>query len=200
MKKIFGFIVLFLAASSANAAPMLLEGMGIQKQWTDTEAARDEMPDFVWGDSDTALADSIGMHVLFADGTDGAIAYSGVSAVWNTSGAAFGTLISATGFFAPYATAGMHFLSNSAKTNTIPGVLPIAWLSNPNTAFGNNVELDYNDNSLNSQFRVNTQGWGSVVITTYSSSATAAVPEPTIITLFGLGLLGLGFVRRRQCL
>jgi hypothetical protein len=188
---------LVMAATGATAAPILLEGMGIQKQWTDTEAARDEMPDFVWGNSDVALANSMGLHVLFNDGTEGSIAYSGVSSNWNTSGPTFGTLISATGFFSNYAAAGMHFLSNSVKTNTVPGILPIAWASNPATPFGNNVELDYTDNAVNSQFRVTTAGWTSVEITTYSSSA-ANVSEPMTLALLGLGLAGLGWSRRKK--
>ena len=185
-------LVMFAFAANVTAAPILLECMGIQKQWTDSEAATNEMPGFVWGDSDTALADKIGLHVLFADGTEGSIAYSGVSPHWNTSGTPFGTLISANGFFSSYATAGLHFLYNVPAG----GTLPIAWLSNPLTPFGNNVELDYFDNAVNSEFRVTTAGWESVEITTYSSSAV--VPEPSSIVLFGLGTVGLIFMGRRQ--
>ena len=187
-------ITLLMASGGSVAAPLTLEGMGIQKQWTDTEAARDEMPGFVWGDSDTASADRIGLHVLFDDGTEGAIAYSGVASSWNTSsGTPFGTLISATGFFANYATAGLHFLFNVPAG----GTLPIAWISNPLTPFGSNVELDYNDNGVNSEFRVTTPGWTSVEITTYSSSAVAA-PAPGSLACLGLGLVGVGLRRLRR--
>lgn len=186
-------VVLLAVAANLEAAPLTLEGMGIQMQWTDTEAAINEMPGFVWGNSDTALANSIGLHVLFADGTEGSIAYTNVSSNWNTNGAAFGTLISANGFFASYAGAGLHFLYNVPAG----GLLPIAWIANPSTPFGFNVELDYNDNFLNSEFRVTTPGWGSVQITTYSSSApTPTVPEPASMLAWGL-IAGVGAVGYR---
>lgn len=182
------------AAGSVSAAPLTLEGMGIQKQWIDTEAGINEMPGFVWGNSHTAMADKIGLHVLFANGVEGTIAYSGVATKWGTTGPTIGTLISATGFFASYATAGLHFLNNTPAG----GTLPIAWVFNPSTPFGSNVELDYFDNSFGSEFRVTTAGWNSVQITTYSSSAPVAAPDGgSSIALLGLAMTAAAGFRRK---
>lgn len=67
------------------------------------------------------------------------------------------------------------------------------------TLWGNNVLtiLDVNimsdaywaGNNDNAQFMTNVAKWGA---------STAAVPEPAILALFGLGLTGLGFARRRK--
>jgi len=197
---------IFAAASLAlfgfaEAAPMSLDGMGIQKQWRDNEGVNDEMPDFVWGDSDTAGANKIGMYVEFQDGTTGSIVLDNVASYWNTSGTAFPLVTTpiATGFFAPYPTAGLHFLYNTAATTTFPQALPIAWSINPSTPFGGNVELDYNNNGLGSQFRV-TASFGWVDITTYSSSADVMnpVPVPAAALLFAPATAGLAFLRRRK--
>lgn len=199
--KTFIAALALLVPFAANSAPILLDGMGMQKQWTDNEGTTGEMPDFVWGDSDTAGADKIGMYVDFADGTTGSIVYSGVAPYWNTSGAAFPgvTLELATGFFASYTTAGLHFLYNTVETFAGSAQLPIAWANNPSTAYGGNVELDYNDSGSGSQFRISGAGWTSVEITTYSSSASAGdVPAPATLALLGLGLAGLGWKRRKQ--
>lgn len=192
-------MAVMISATGAIAAPVTFDGMGMQKQWVDNEDVRDEMPGFVWGDSDTQGADKIGLYVEFADGTTGGISYTGVSGHWNTNGAEFGTISMAFGFFADYATAGLHFLYNTAPTNIYPEALPIAWIRNPTTPFGSNVELDYNDSSSGSEFRISASGWDFVTITTYSSSADAPqIPLPATGLMLLCAIGGLGLARKRN--
>ena len=188
-------IALLIVSTVSQAAPVTLNGMGIQKQWIDYEGISGDMPDFVWGNSDTESANSIGLYVEFANGIEGSIVYTGVSSYWNSDGEdEFGTLISATGFFQDYTR--LHFLYNTEYTTDYgSGALPIAWIGNPSTPFGSNIELDYNEQGFNSQFRISDNGWNSVQITTYSSSA---VPVPAAAWLFGSALAGLGVVRRKK--
>ncbi|MGG7566356.1 VPLPA-CTERM sorting domain-containing protein [Rhodovulum sp. DZ06] len=202
MTRIASFIAaaaLAFGAASASAAPLTLSGMGMEKTWFDTEAAAAEMPDFVWGSADTAGADRIGMWVEFDDGTTGSLVISGVAPYWNTNGGTFPVVFEvATGLFSGYG--GLHYLYNTAATTSFPQALAIAFNVNPTTPFGNNLELDYNNNSVNSQFRVSTAGWTSVEIATYSSTAEALsdVPLPAAAPLLALGLGGLVALRRRR--
>lgn len=190
-------LVAVLGATSAHAVPASLGGLGLEKTWVDNEGITDEMPDFVWGSASTNNADKFGLFVEFADGTTGSIVYSGVSGKWGTTGPVIGTVELATGFFAPYAAAGLHFLNNTDSS----GTLPIAWASNPATAFGSNVELDYHDTASGSQFRIQSAGWQSVEFATYSSTAVSAVPLPAGAALLFSGLVafgGIGAFRRRR--
>lgn len=191
---------LLLFSSHAWAVPISLEGLGLIKQWTDFENQAGEMPGFVWGNSDTLLADSIGIYVEFADGTNGSLTYSGVAGAWNTSntgifanpGLAFDT---ATGFFST-GTGGLHFLYNSAPTTGFPQALPMAWLGNT-IPYSSNFDLDYNETN-GSNFRASTTGWGFAMIATYSSAFPTSVPEPGTLALLGIGLAGMGLARRRK--
>ena len=169
---------LIILSSTINAAPETLHGMGIQKQWVDNEGVNDEMPDFVWGDSDAKAANSIGLYVEFSDGTEGSIAYTDISTKWNThdEGGEFGTLISATGFFAEYNS--LHYLYNSKSLSN----LPIAWGDNPSTPFGSNVELDYSEQN-GSQFRIDANNWDFVKVTTYSSTAPLPTQTQQVISV-----------------
>lgn len=186
-----------LAAGLAQAAPATLDGMGLIKQWTDVEGQLNDMPDFIWGTSDAALANRIGLYARFANGLEGTITYSGVAGRWNTGNFAGIAADNATGFFT--AAVGLHFLYNTAATNNYPEALPIAW-EDFVMQFSGNFDLDYNDQNFGtSDFRASIQGWGSVEIATYSSAVDPGrVPEPATLGLFGIGLAGLGAIARRR--
>lgn len=183
----FSGLFLALLVGSASAAPLTLNGLGMIKQWTDTEAVSDEMPDFIWGTSDTDGANRIGLHVLFADGTEGSATWTGVAGLWNTSN--FTPLLPdfSSGFMTTFN--GIHFLFNTAATDTYPAALPLAWNGSV-MPYSNNFDLDYNDpyNGLKSNFRASVAGWGSAVFTTYSDTAGIGVPEPATVLLLGIGL------------
>jgi hypothetical protein len=183
-----------LGSSSALATPLTLEGMNRITSWTDVEGQLGDMPDFIWGTSDTDGADEVGIFVRYENGVTGTATYSGVSGVWNSI---FSNISpdTATGFFAG---ANLHFLFNVAETNTYPEALPMAW-ANANGPYSGNFDLDYNDQNYGtSDFRASVGGWGFAEIATYSSTAqSAAVPETgSTLALFGLAFVGLGFWRR----
>lgn len=189
-----------LAVAAAHAIPATYDGMGMIKQWTDNENIRDEMPGFVWGTSDSDGANRIGMYVEFADGTTGGMSFTGVAPHWNTSGGIFPgvTVDTAVGFFAAYVNAGLHFLYNTAPTNSYPQALPWAFQNNPNTPYGSNVEPDYNDGANGSEFRISTTGWDYVTIATYSSTVNANVPLPASGLMLASVLGGVAAWRRRK--
>ena len=65
------------------------------------------------------------------------------------------------------------------------------------------IEKDANrlggDDGNSNLFNYNNGSTGRVFLDNFTvSQAVAAVPEPSIIVLFGLGLVGLGFARRRR--
>jgi hypothetical protein len=178
----------------AHAVPASLEGMGLLTQWVDSERTSNDMPDFIWGNSDTVSANRVGIYVEFANGQTGSATYSGVAGLWNTGN--FGPIgpDTFTGFFS--AAGGLHFLFNTARTNVYPQALPMAW-DGFVSPFSNNFDLEYNDpfNGLLSNFRASEAGWDFVTVGVYSSAAQ--VPEPESLALFGLAVLGLVATRRK---
>lgn len=182
--------ILATLPAAVSAVPMTLDGLPMIKQWTDNEGIRDEMPGFIWGTADSDGVDTIGLYFEFQDGTTGGIVLSGVAPYWNTNtGPAFAgvTVESATGFFAAYAAAGVHFLYNTDVTTSYPEALPIAWVFNPATPFGSNVEPDYNDTASGSELRISGTGWGYVNVATYGGDG---VPPQVPLPASGLLLFG----------
>lgn len=180
--------IFLVLSTSVNAIPVSLEGMEIIKQWTDFENQTGEMPANIWGSSDATNEDRIGLHVVFDNGLEGSITYSGVSGLWNTG---FTSLDAdtATGFFT--SANGLHGLFNNGYT------LAIAWIDFA-MPFSNNFDLDYTD-YIGSHFRANVSGWTSAEFTTYSTTvASVPEPEPLIIWLLGSGLALIGFARRKK--
>ena len=178
-----------VSATTAIAAPISLDGMGIISQWTDYENQAGDMPANIWGTSDATSEDRIGLHVIFANGLEGSVTYSGVSGLWNTHSGFSLAFDNATGFFT--AAGGLHHLHNDTWT------LPMAWTSFV-MPFSNNFDLDYAE-YLGSNFRASTAGWGSAVFTTYSSAVSGGrVPRPSLLGLLGLGLIGIGAARRMR--
>ena len=191
------FVGLILSISSiANAGLIQLDGMGSIMEWTDLESTAGEMPDFIWGNSDSLNADKIGLYIELADGRTGSLVYSGVSGLWNSSNFVNLGADIATGVFAnsPY----LHFLFNTAKTLTYPQALPAAWSNATISGVSNNFDLSYYEQT-GSNFRASVAGWESATITTYSSAYTpTSVPEPSTLAIFALGMIGLASRRFKK--
>jgi len=152
--------------SSATAAPLSLEGMGVVGNWTDFENQMGEMPAHIWGTSDATHENRIGLYVEFNNGLTGSVTYSGVSGLWNTANFTPLAHDTATGFFTT--AGGLHFLFNNSTS------LPMAWagLSMP---YSGNFDLDYT-NINGSHFRATVGGWSSAEFTTYSSAVVPPRP------------------------
>ncbi len=182
-----GLVASFALAASgiANAGLISLDGMGLITEWIDYENQSNEMPGYIWGNSDTLKADGVGIYVEFANGLNGSLTYSGVSELWNStfSGLAYD---SASGIFTQ--ASGLHFLFN-VDTN---GTLPMAWVNN-SIVFSGNFDLDYNEYN-GSHFRANTTGWESATVQVFSSAYPVQdVPEPSTLAIFAIGIMGLAF-------
>jgi len=198
MRKVILCLSVLIGASfavPAQAVPVSLEGLGLIKQWTDLENQAGDMPDMIWGTSDTDSADRIGIYVEFENGLTGSATYDGVAGLWNSSNFAGVAADTATGFFT--SAGGLHFLFNSNATLNFPEALPMAWTGFV-MDFSNNFDLDYHE-SVGSNFRASVQGWVAATIATYSSSYRVNdVPEPAPLALLGLGLLAFGVTRMRR--
>lgn len=197
--RIFKIVLLCMAASISGinvgqSAPIALEGMGSIITWTDYESQANDMPDLIWGNSDTLLADSIGIYVEFENGLTGSATYSGVSGVWNTAYFAEIAADTATGFFT--GAGGLHFLFNSSRADSGFARIPMAW-DGFVMPFSSNFDISY-ENLNNSDFRASTAGWQSATFTTYSSSVLAPVPVPAALPLFASVLVGVGFFGWRR--
>ena len=84
-------------------------------------------------------------------------------------------------------------LTFDGDTGVAPLFLDLKW----------DIEKDANrlggDDGNSKLFNYNNGSTGRVFLDNFTvSQAVAAVPEPSIIVLFGLGLVGLGFARRRR--
>ena len=139
LKMAFAGLVLSVS-SFANAGLIQLDGMGSIMEWTDLESTAGEMPDFIWGNSDSLNADKIGLYIELADGRTGSLVYSGVQGLWNSTFANLGADI-ATGVFAN--SPSLHFLFNTAKALTYPQALPAAWGDATISGVTNNFDLSY---------------------------------------------------------
>lgn len=196
MRKLFtGMILstLILAGGQVQAAPIMLEDLGLLTSWTDLETGNGELPDNIWVNSDVERADRIGIWVRFADGTEGSATYSGVADLWNT---AFLDLAAdtKTGFFDVAGGDRLHFLFNSVDG----GNLPMAW-NGLEMPFSNNFDIDYFTYQSNSHFRASVAGWQSAEFAVYSTSGNISqVSEPGAAMLLLLALTGLAYRRKRS--
>jgi len=88
----------------------------------------------------------------------------------------------------------MNLTNITADLSYVPGtsVIVDTFLS---FGGGTNVSLQLPDPDLAGKIEN-----GQTVLSTYSGSAAAAVPEPTTMLLFGIGLLGLGGLGRKKLL
>ncbi|WP_246028816.1 PEP-CTERM sorting domain-containing protein [Litorilituus sediminis] len=187
---------LILSVSTiANAGLIQLDGMGSIKEWVDLESTAGEMPEFIWGNSDSLNANKIGLYIELADGRSGSLVYSGVSGLWNSTFANLAPDI-ATGVFSssPF----LHFLFNTAKTLTYPQALPAAWSNATISGVTGNFDLSYYE-QVGSNFRADIAGWERATITTYSSAYSPVdVPEPSTLAILSLGIMGLASRRFKK--
>lgn len=187
-------VMLLIGANTVQAAPLELDGLGLETSWIDTEGVDGDMPApaDLWGLSETEQANRIGIWVRYENGLTSWATYSGIDpAEWGTCCTVVATEDSASDWLAG---ATLHGVGRDD--------LPMAWVSASNPWTGN-FDLDYNS-AFGSDWRADSAGWGSVEIALYSNvRAPAPAPEevapvPTLgtysLSLLILLMAGLGWV------
>lgn len=89
-----------------------------------------------------------------------------------------------------------------------PGCTSLSWVADDTLSWGGDITVDLDFSNLNTgvyttnqiQTGATTQNLngGGIQLSITGGQAVTVVPEPSIIALFGLGLVGFGFARRRR--